>query len=111
MADEIRLDDIVGITRDVPLTYMPRGGVDEVSVNNLTRDKHIVVHGSSKQGKTCLRKWNLDETSYVTVACSHTWDLAQLHAALLKQAGYRIEQTSTRTIGGGRRSMRSSMRS
>ncbi|MDQ6945788.1 MAG: hypothetical protein M3256_05820 [Actinomycetota bacterium] len=90
-----------GISRDVPLTYIPRPTVDGLLIDNLTRDKHIVIFGSSKQGKTCLRKYNLKDEEYIVVTCSNTWSLAQLHSAILKAAGYVIEQTTTRTIGGG----------
>jgi hypothetical protein len=56
VADHHRLSDVYGISRELPLNYVPREGVDGVFVESLTRDKHIVVYGSSKQGKTSLRK-------------------------------------------------------
>ena len=65
-----------------------------------TRDKHIVVYGSSKQGKTSLRKYNLNEGDYSSVTCSNRWSLPQLHAAILKAAGYTIEQSTTKTAEG-----------
>lgn len=66
LADHHRLSDVYGISRDLPLNYVPRDGVDGVFVESLTRDKHIVVYGSSKQGKTSLRKYNLTTTSLRT---------------------------------------------
>lgn len=102
MADgEVRLTDVYGISRDVPLNYVTRPEVDDELLDALTRGKHIVIHGSSKQGKTCLRKWNLEEHEYIVVTCSNKWDLGQLHSAILKQAGYTVEQSTTRTVGGG----------
>jgi hypothetical protein len=47
-----------------------------------------------------LRKWNLEATEYILVTCSNTWGLAALHAAILKQAGYVVEQSSTLTVRG-----------
>src|SRR5713101_4399273 len=99
--DEVRLADVYGISRDVPMTYVPRPTVDGVLIDSLTRDKHIVIFGSSKQGKTCLRKYNLKEDEYIVVTCGNAWSLAHLHSAVLKAAGYTIEQTTTRTISGG----------
>ena len=51
-----QLNDVYGISRDVPLNYVERVEVDKKFVDNLERDKHITIFGSSKQGKTCLRK-------------------------------------------------------
>ncbi len=100
MADPVRLTDVYGISRDVPLNYVARPDVDGLLIDSLTRGKHIVIYGSSKQGKTCLRKWNMEEHEYVAVTCSNKWDLGQLHSAILKQAGYTVEQSTTRTVGG-----------
>jgi hypothetical protein len=94
------LSDVYGISREVPLNYVPRPEVDGLLVDSLTRDKHIVIYGSSKQGKTCLRKWNLKDHEYITVTCSNTWSLDQLQAAILKAAGYTIEATQTHTLSG-----------
>ena len=64
------------------------------------RDKHVVVFGSSKQGKTCLRKYNLIDTDYVIVTCSNTWNLAAIHTAILKASGYVVELSERRTESG-----------
>jgi len=45
-----RTKDVYGITRELPLNYVERGDVDQ-KADNLIRDKHIVIYGSSKQGK------------------------------------------------------------
>ena len=49
-----KASDVYGIGRDLPLNYVSRNTVDELLVNSLTRDKHLVIYGSSKQGKTSL---------------------------------------------------------
>lgn len=95
-----KLDDVYGVSRDLPLNYVVREGVDGGLVDALTRDQHIVIFGSSKQGKTCLRKYNLKESEYVVVTCSNKWTLAQLHAAILKAAGYVVEGTTTQSVSG-----------
>lgn len=91
---------VYGVSRDVPLNYVTRAGVDDKLVEALTRDEHIVVYGSSKQGKTCLRKYNLKDTDYISVVCSNKWSLGALHSAILKAAGYTVEGTTTRTVDG-----------
>jgi hypothetical protein len=44
-----RMADVFGISRDVPANYVPRNEVDGKSIDS--RDKHVVVFGSSKEGK------------------------------------------------------------
>jgi hypothetical protein len=94
------LDEVYGVARDLPQNYVTRTTVDEAFVNALTRDQHIVVYGSSKQGKTCLRKYNLNDTDYAIVTCNNKWSLSQLHSAILKAVGYVVEGATTRTVSG-----------
>jgi hypothetical protein len=97
---EHRVADVFGINRDLPLNYISRKDVDELFLNSLTRDKHLVIYGSSKQGKTSLRKHCLLKDDYIVVHCSNKWSLGDLHAAVLKRAGYEITQSTTRTATG-----------
>lgn len=100
VSEKHRLDVVFGVARELPINYVIRDAVDGTFVSSLARDKHIVVFGSSKQGKTCLRKSNLDDDDYIVVTCSNKWTLPVLHSAILKAAGYTIEQSSTRTADG-----------
>lgn len=92
--------DVFGIGRDLPLNYVERDGVDNVLLDSLSRNKHIVVYGSSKQGKTSLRKHCLHDTDYVTIHCHSKWELADVHSAILKAAGFEIEQSNTIAVSG-----------
>lgn len=92
--------DVYGIGRELPLNYVTRPSVDDAFLNNLTRDKHLVIYGSSKQGKTSLRKHCLKDEDYIVVHCSNKWSLGDLHAAILKRAGYVLTQSTTRTTTG-----------
>jgi len=96
----VKLRDAFGVGRDVPLNYVTRPEVDGKFIESLTRDKHVVIYGSSKQGKTTLRRHCLQESDYIVVSCLNTMSLSDLNGAILKAAGYRIEQTQTRTVGG-----------
>lgn len=82
-----RLSEVFGISRDIPLTYQSRNYVDDKLVNSLGREKHIVVFGGSKQGKTCLRKRNLKAEDYIVVQCGNATSISQLYASVLKEAG------------------------
>ena len=92
--------DVFGVGREKPLNYVERTEVDGKFIESLTRDKHVVIYGSSKQGKTALRKHCLDDGDYVVVSCLNSMRLGDLHGAILKATGYRIEQTQTKTVGG-----------
>ncbi len=59
-----------------------------------------MIYGSSKQGKTTLRRHCLTDSDFIVVSCLNTMGLADLNGAILKKAGYRIEQTQTKTVGG-----------
>jgi len=101
MAEQVHaLDDVFGVARELPLNYVVRESVDARLVDALTRDQHIVIYGSSKQGKTCLRKYSLKPEDYVVVTCSNKWSLAQLHSAILKAAGYVVTGTTTKAVSG-----------
>ncbi len=96
-----KLPNVYGTSRDVPKTYVERAGVDDRFLNDITRDKHLVIHGGSKQGKTCLRKYHLNENDYVVVQCTRETTKAKLYEMLLKKAGIDSEVTTSRTITGG----------
>lgn len=95
-----RTDDVFGVSRGVPLNYVSRKNADLVFVDSLTRQRHIVLHGSSKQGKTALRKECLASNDYITVQCLSSWDLDALHAAILKEAGFEITQSTSKSESG-----------
>lgn len=95
-----RTDDVFGISRHLPLNYVSREGVDESFIDNLTRDRHLVIHGSSKQGKTNLRKQCLKEDDYITITCSNRWSLPDLHTSILKAAGYTLTETLSNDRAG-----------
>jgi hypothetical protein len=102
MASEVvhKTADVYGIRRDLPLNYVARKAADQALVDNLTRDKHLVIFGSSKQGKTSLRKHCLKDSDYIVVHCSNRWSLDDLHSAILKSAGYELTLSTTKTETG-----------
>lgn len=93
-----RTDDVYGVTRELPLNYVERENVDGKFIECLSVDKHVIIYGSSKQGKTCLRKNGLQDEDFVLVQCQNTWGLERLAEAILKEAGFRVEVSTTRTI-------------
>lgn len=100
MPQTLRPADVYGITRELPLNYVERTAVDGDLLEALSRDQHLVIYGSSKQGKTSVRKHSLRDDDYIVVTCSNKWNLGQLHSAILKQAGYTVTQSETKTTSG-----------
>jgi hypothetical protein len=101
MTEEVySVDDVYGITRDLPHNYIGRDNVDDKLLDDLGRGKHIVIYGSSKQGKTCLRKHCIDEEDQVVVQCNNKWGMKEIHTSILKQAGYEITLSEKKTVSG-----------
>lgn len=98
--DTYKTDDVFGITRELPLNYQERDSADGVLVDSLSRKQHLVVYGSSKQGKTSLRKHCLSPDDYITVHCSNKWQLTDLHSAILKRSGYEVTLSNTKSSSG-----------
>src|SRR5215210_3228247 len=92
--------EVFGITRDITVNYVERDGIDEKLIDSLSRKQHIVIYGSSKQGKTSLRKHCLNDDDYIVVACGNAMDLGGLHSAILKAAGYQVQESTTRSADG-----------
>lgn len=64
------LQDVFGIATEVrPLSYVDRGGLDDRLTYLLQTDRHISIHGDTKQGKSWLRRRVLEENGTITVQC------------------------------------------
>ncbi|MDI5874524.1 hypothetical protein [Shewanella xiamenensis] len=100
MENIVKATDVFKTSRGLPLNYVERKHADECFVNALTQDSHIVIHGSSKQGKTSLRKSNLTGSDYIDITCSNNWSLADLNLAILKEVGYSINVSESKTLKG-----------
>ena len=82
----MRLNDVFGITAKKLETYVERGADDDFK-RCLQGRQHIVLHGSSKQGKTSLRKRYLNDNQAIAVSCQSDWDLPQMYLSILRRAG------------------------
>jgi hypothetical protein len=86
---------VFGVQRDLPLNYVEREHVDTAFREALQHQRHIVIYGSSKQGKSSLRRWALRDRTQVLISCINMRDVEQLHLAILKGAGFTIDETTT----------------
>ena len=92
--------DVYGMNRDLPLNYVEREYADNLLLESLKRSQHLIIHGSSKQGKTSLRKHNLKEEEYIVIQCSNKWTIQNVNEAILKFAGFELTTSSTQTTSG-----------
>jgi len=96
----LQATDVFGTQRREPLNYIERDRVDNELRNNLNRGRHVVIHGGSKQGKTCLRYHCLDPSEYIEINCQYSTNLIKLNKQILKSIGYETEMSNKKTIEG-----------
>ncbi len=94
------VDDVFGVSREVPLNYVSRDHVDRKFIDSLSRNVHVVIYGSSKQGKTSLRKHCLSDDDYNVISCQNRWNTAELHSAILRNIGYSVKQSTAKNVSG-----------
>jgi hypothetical protein len=65
-----KLNEVFGIATHVNVaSYVNRGGLDEILGYYLGTERHIAIHGDSKQGKSWLRGKLLDVEETIVVQC------------------------------------------
>lgn len=80
------LKEVFGITASVPtFTYVDRQNLDGRFAYLLESDRHIVIYGSSKQGKTSLRRKQLSESDCVVVPCRPDFTIESIYAEIRRQ--------------------------
>lgn len=97
-----QLGEVFGIAVSVPEhTYVDRAGLDRRFTYLIKQDRHIVIHGASKQGKTTLRKKNLPENSSIVVQCGADFGRDRIYLEILRQLGSQIptEISKKLTVG------------
>lgn len=103
-----KLSEVFGIGRRIPqYTYVDRSGLDTIFSYLLDTERHIVIHGASKQGKSCLRRKNLDESNCIVIQCkpemsnNDVWQnvLRQLEVSM-KRSINEVEKSGSSISGG-----------
>lgn len=95
-------NQVFGVSNDLIDTYIERPKVDNLFLEGLQKNKHIIIYGASKQGKTSLTNKHLKEDDYVKVNCSPSSTTLDIFNSIVRQLNVEIiESTSiTTTIGG-----------
>lgn len=95
-------DEVFGIQNKPVLSYVDRDSVDGKFQAALNSDHHIVVYGSSKQGKTSLRQKYIADKKCVIIRCAPKMTTESIYSSILRQAGIKIQtiETSGETLTG-----------
>lgn len=92
-----KTDEVFGIRTQLVLSYVVREDVDTRFKDALDSDHHILVYGSSKQGKTSLRQKHLNDRNCLIVRCGPRMSIETLYQSVLRQAGATIQTMETRS--------------
>jgi hypothetical protein len=97
------LNEVFGIATTVnTASYVDRGGLDERMRYLLGTERHIAIHGDSKQGKSWLRAALLSPDEMIVVQCQIDTAPESLFRQALGELGVRAEirQTGTSHLEG-----------
>jgi AAA domain len=89
--------NVFGVSNQIVRTYIERPRVDISFKEALKENKHIVIYGSSKQGKTYLLKKHLRENQVVKIECSPKSTTTDLYKSVLRQLDVIFEEGTDRS--------------
>ncbi|WP_175620588.1 hypothetical protein [Chryseobacterium schmidteae] len=98
----MRTIEVYGVSNDLIKTYIERPKVDNLFIDGLVKNKHIIIYGASKQGKTSLTNKHLSENQYIKVNCSPTSTTLDIYNSIVRQLNVEILESieKTYTVGG-----------
>ena len=80
-----KLEDVFGVGRAIMLSYVERPDVNHEFVQALKHPRHIIVYGSSKQGKSSLIGRHLNPDQYVVVGPGENTKVGDMYASIVRQ--------------------------
>lgn len=95
------LEEVFGIRTKPVLSYLTRPQVDGAFENALKTDHHIVIYGSSKQGKTALRQKHLKEEDQLLLRPTPRSSIDEMYLPMLRAAGVTVEVQAVDSVGSG----------
>jgi hypothetical protein len=94
-----KLTDVFGVSKQRVLSYLEREAVDGFFVKAVASDCHIIVYGSSKQGKTSLVDKHLSYDANVLVSCTPKFESTDIYTSILKSLNIQLESATEKTVG------------
>lgn len=95
-------NQVYGVSNELIETYIERPKVDKLFLEGLEKNKHIIIYGASKQGKTSLTNKHLTDNDYIKVNCSPTSSTLDLFNSIVRQLNLEIVDSAqvTHTVSG-----------
>jgi Cdc6-like AAA superfamily ATPase len=103
MSEKVLLtNQVFGVSNEAIETYIEREEVDNLFLEAISTNKHIVIYGASKQGKTALTNKHLYTFNYIRVNCSHNTMPVDIYKSIIRQLNIEFEESKniTNTFGG-----------
>jgi len=88
----MRTIEVFGVSNEEIFSYIERKQVDERFLEGLQRNKHIIVFGASKQGKTALTNKHLKENDFIRINCSPQTKAIDVYKSILRQLDVEFEE-------------------
>lgn len=104
---------VYGISNDYIDSYICRKDVDEEFLDGLQSNKHIVIYGSSKQGKSSLIRNHIIDDQKIVIECGPKTQIVDIYKSLLRQLNIEILETKTIEQGnqvGGKASLKAKLK-
>jgi hypothetical protein len=96
-----KTSEVFGVSNEEILSYIERNDVDDLFTNGVSQNKHIIVFGSSKQGKSALVNKHLSEENLIRINCVPRSRPSDIYKSILRQLNVAFEQeSSTQTLNG-----------
>ena len=81
---------VYGISNSYVDSYVSRKDVDDKFLDGLRSDRHIIVYGSSKQGKTSLIREHVLDDKKIVIECSPRTQVIDIYKSILRQLNIEI---------------------
>ncbi len=95
----MKTTDVFGVSNNQIASYIERSEVDAKFIEGLKRNKHIIVFGASKQGKTALTNNHLKKTNFIRVNCSPQTSSIDIYRSILRQLNVEFKEERTEKSG------------
>lgn len=81
---------VYGISNSYVDSYVSRKDVDDKFLDGLRSDRHIIVYGSSKQGKTSLIREHVLDDKKIVIECNPRTQTIDIYKSILRQLNVEI---------------------
>jgi len=99
MGRNILTGEVFGVQNKDILSYVKRKEVDDRFEDSLKEEKHIIIYGSSKQGKTSLIRKHLKADDKIQVNCDRNAQTEDIYKSILRSAGIKLQIMSESSTG------------